>query len=300
MAKKIQLLFLAVVLTVTGVCAQTIESLRNDIEQIVRSKNATVGIAISGTNSKDTLSSNGTEHFPMQSVFKFPIALAMLSEIDKGRFSLDQKIDIKKNELLPGLWSPIREKYPDGVTLTIAEIIEYTVALSDNVGCDVLLKLLGKPQKVETYLLKNGFNDISIKINEETMQSNWDLQFQNWTTPLEANRILQVFYENKDNQLSQKSYDFVWETMKTTQTGKNKLKGQLPEGTIVAHKTGWSGQNKSTGITAASNDIGIVFLPDGSYFVISIFITASKEDEETNEKIIADITKAAWEYFIKK
>lgn len=300
MAKKIQLLFLAVVLTVTGVCAQTIESLRNDIEQIVRSKNATVGIAISGTNSKDTLSSNGTEHFPMQSVFKFPIALAMLSEIDKGRFSLDQKIDIKKNELLPGLWSPIREKYPDGVTLTIAEIIEYTVALSDNVGCDVLLKLLGKPQKVETYLLKNGFNDISIKINEETMQSNWDLQFQNWTTPLEANRILQVFYENKDNQLSQKSYDFVWETMKTTQTGKNKLKGQLPAGTVVAHKTGWSGQNKSTGITAASNDIGIVFLPDGSYFVISIFITASKEDEETNEKIIADITKAAWEYFIKK
>lgn len=236
----------------------------------------------------------------MQSVFKFPIALAMLSEIDKGRFSLDQKIDIKKNELLPGLWSPIREKYPDGVTLTIAEIIEYTVALSDNVGCDILLKLLGKPQKVETYMLTNGFNDISIKINEETMQSNWDLQFQNWTTPLEANRILQVFYENKDNQLSQKNYDFVWETMKTTQTGKNKLKGQLPEGTVVAHKTGWSGQNKSTGITAASNDIGIVFLPDGSYFVISIFITASKEDEETNEKIIADITKAAWEYFIKK
>lgn len=300
MAKKIQLLFLAVVLTVTGVCAQTIESLRNAIEQIVRSKNAIVGVAISGANGDDTLSSNGTEHFPMQSVFKFPIALAMLSEIDKGRFSLDQKIDIKKNELLPGLWSPIREKYPDGVTLTIAEIIEYTVALSDNVGCDILLKLLGKPQKVETYMLTNGFNDISIKINEETMQSNWDLQFQNWTTPLEANRILQVFYENKDNQLSQKNYDFVWETMKTTQTGKNKLKGQLPEGTVVAHKTGWSGQNKSTGITAASNDIGIVFLPDGSYFVISIFITASKEDEETNEKIIADITKAAWEYFIKK
>ncbi len=300
MAKKIQLLFLAVVLTVTGVYAQTIESLRNDIEQIVRSKNATVGIAISGANGDDTLSSNGTEHFPMQSVFKFPIALAILSEIDEGRFSLDQKIEIKKSELLPGLWSPIREKYPDGVTLTIAEIIEYTVALSDNVGCDVLLKLLGKPQKVETYMLTNGFNDISIKINEETMQSNWDLQFQNWTTPLEANRILQVFYENKDNQLSQKNYDFVWETMKTTQTGKNKLKGQLPEGTVVAHKTGWSGQNKSTGITAASNDIGIVFLPDGSYFVISIFITASKEDEETNEKIIADITKAAWEYFIKK
>ncbi|WP_425593379.1 hypothetical protein [Aquimarina algiphila] len=63
----------------------------------------------------------------MQSVFKFPISLTILTEIDKDNFSLDQKNNIKKSELLPGLWSPIRKKYPEGGILTIAEILEYTV-----------------------------------------------------------------------------------------------------------------------------------------------------------------------------
>ncbi|MCG6191187.1 class A beta-lactamase, subclass A2 [Maribellus maritimus] len=300
MGKQILPIFLTVLLITTQTYSQTIESLRQNIEQIINSKNAIVGVAINGVNDKDMLSINGTKHFPMQSVFKFPIALTMLAEIDKGHFSFDQKIDIKKNELLPGLWSPIREKYPEGTTLTVAEILKYTITLSDNVGCDILLKQLGKPQTVETYFSKNNFKDIAIKINEETMQNNWDLQFQNWTTPKEANRILQVFYENKENLLSQRSYDFVWKMMKATQTGKNRLKGQLPEETIVAHKTGWSGQNESTGITAAVNDIGIIFLPDGKYFFISVFVTQSMEDLETNEEIISDIAKAAWDYFSKK
>ena len=125
-------------------------------------------------------------HFPMQSVFKFHIALAVLSQVDKGRLSLDQKIKIEKKDLLPGLHSPLREKYPNGATLPLAEIIRYTVSNSDNVGCDALLRLLGGPQAVEKYFLRNGFKDISIKINEEVMQNNWDLQFQNWTTPKAA------------------------------------------------------------------------------------------------------------------
>lgn len=298
MTKQIRLTFLTFLLISTQAYSQSIEVLRQNIEQIINSKNALVGVAINGADNQDTLSINGTNHFPMQSIFKFPIALAMLAEIDKGNFSFIQKIKIKKSELLPGLWSPIREKYPKGETLTIAEILEYTITLSDNVGCDVLLKLLGKPQVVEEYLANNNFKDISIKINEETMQNNWDLQFQNWTTPKEANRILQTFYENRNNLLSQKSYDFVWKMMKATRTGKNRLKGQLPEETIVAHKTGWSGTNKTTGITAAVNNIGIIFLPNGKHFFISVFVTESKENLETNEKIISDIAKAAWDYFI--
>ena len=84
--------------------------------------------------------------------------------------------------------------------------------------------------------------------------------------------------------------------MKATTTGEGRLKGQLPEHTVVAHKTGSSGTNKE-GVTAAVNDIGIVFLPNGKYFFISVFVTNSTEDADANEKIIADIGKAAWDYF---
>jgi beta-lactamase class A/beta-lactamase class A VEB len=280
--------------------AQTNDSLQRNIQQIVLAKNAEVGVSIVGDDGKDVLSVKGDERFPMQSVFKFHIALAVLSEIDKGKFSLDQKIKIEQKELLPGLYSPLREKYPTGATLPLSEILEYTVSQSDNVGCDVLLRLLGGPQAVEKYFIKNNFRDVSIKINEEVMQANWDLQFQNWTTPKAANRVLRSFYDNRKKLLSKKSHDFIWKTMRETRTGANRLKGQLPPGTVVAHKTGTSGMNRTTGITAAVNDIGIVFLPDGRHFFISVFVTNSKENAETNEKIVADVAKAAWDYFANR
>ena len=280
--------------------AQGEETLRKEIEQIVLTKKAVVGVAIVGNGGKDKVFLNGEKRFPMQSVFKFHIGVVMLSEIDKGKFSLDQKIEIKKSELLPGLYSPIREKYPNGAALTIAEILEYTISKSDNAGCDALLRLLGGSQAVENYFVKHKLKDISIKINEEVMQGNWDLQFQNWTTPKAAERVLEAFYYNKKGLLSQKSHSFLWKVMRETETGPNRLKGQLPEGTVVAHKTGWSGTNKTTGITAAVNDIGVVSLPNGQHFFISVFVTDSKENAETNEKIIADIAKAAWDHFTSK
>jgi beta-lactamase class A/beta-lactamase class A VEB len=296
----IRIFTLATALLLFLVCqtsAQTSDSLREKIQHIISTRNATVGVSITGSNGKDTLSINGERHFPMQSVFKFHIALAVLSQVDKGRLSLDQKIKIEKKDLLPGLHSPLREKYPNGATLPLAEIISYTVSNSDNVGCDALLRLLGGPQAVEKYFARNGFKDISIKINEEVMQHNWDLQFQNRTTPKAASNVLEAYYHNQEKLLSPKSYDFVWKEMRENETGKNRLKGLLPEGTVVAHKTGSSGKNKTTGITAAVNDIGIVFLPNGEYFFISVFVSNSKEDFDTNEKIIADIAKAAWDYF---
>ncbi len=299
MNKLFYLIGLLLLFITSHISAQTADSLRQKIQQIISTKNAVVGVAITGNNGKDTLSINGNKHFPMQSVFKFHIALVVLSEIDRGKFSFDQKIEIQKKDLLPDLYSPIRDKFPNGVTLTIAEILEYTVSKSDNVGCDALLRLLGGTKKVEAYFVKNKFEDIAIKINEEVMQNNWDLQFQNWTTPKAANKVLETFYYKK-KLLSQKSYDFIWKIMKETETGKNRLKGKLPTGTVVAHKTGWSGTNKTTGITAAVNDIGIVFLPDNQFFFISVFITNSKEDITTNEEIIADITKVTWDYFIAK
>ena len=74
--------------------AQTTDALRQKIQQIVSTKNAIVGVSIIGNAGKDTISLNGEQHCPMQSVFKFHIALAVLSQIDKGKFSLDQKIEI--------------------------------------------------------------------------------------------------------------------------------------------------------------------------------------------------------------
>ena len=70
--------------------------MRQKIDSIINTKRAIVGVSINGIKTNDTLSINGQRHYPMQSVFKFPIALTILSEVDKGKLSLDQKIEIKK------------------------------------------------------------------------------------------------------------------------------------------------------------------------------------------------------------
>lgn len=272
--------------------------LRNKIEQIVSDKNAVVGVSIIGNNGKDTLSLHGDRRFPMQSVFKFHIALAVLSEIDKGNLSLDQKKEIRKEDFLPkDFWSPLIDENPNGGSFTIERLIQYSVSHSDNTACDVLIRLIGTPKTVEEYIKKSGIDDIQITFNEEKMQAKWENMFQNWTTPKAASKTLKLFYENKSNLLSKGSYDFFWKTTKETTTGKNRIRGQLPNETIVAHKTGWSGTNKETGITAAVNNIGIVFLPDGEYFIISVFVSESKENFDTNEKIIADIAKATYDFY---
>jgi beta-lactamase class A len=274
--------------------------LREKIQQIVAGRKAVVGVSIVGTNGSDTISFYGDRHFPMQSVFKFHIALAVLSEVDKGKLSLKQEIKIMKNELLPkDFWSPLRDENPNGGTFTVEKLIQYAVSQSDNTACDELIKLIGTPKTVEEYFRKNGIDDIQVTYNEKDMQAKWENMFLNWTTPKAASATLKMFYENKNNLMSKASYDFFWKTNIETTTGENRIKGQLPKGTVVAHKTGWSGTNKETGITAAVNNIGIVFLPDGKYFIISVFVTESKEDFDTNERIIADIAKATYDYFTR-
>lgn len=280
----------------TSVFANT-DNLKTKIEQTISSKKADVGISIYGIENKETLNINNNK-YPMQSVFKFHIALAVLNEVDKGNLSLEKKLLMKKSDFLPKpIYSPLRDKYPNGnVSIPLSEILKYTISQSDNSGCDYLLKLIGGPKKVNDYIHQIGVKDVAIQFPEEEMQKNWNNQFKNWTTPSASTELLKIFYERKI--LSQKSYDYLWETMLGTTTGINRIKSQLPKGSLVAHKTGTSGINK--GITAAINDIGIVTLPNGKHFVISVYVCNSKENEKTNEKIIADVAKLTSDYFTGK
>jgi beta-lactamase class A len=284
--------------TSSFVTSQKTVSLRKQIEQLLAKKNARVGVSFSGIEKKDTLTINGSSHFPLQSVFKFPIALKVLHVVDQKKLSLDQKIYIRKSDLLPDTWSPLRDKYPDGnVKIPLAEIIRFMVSESDNNACDILLRLVGGAKTVNDYIHELGIKNIAIRYNEEEMHREWNVQFSNWTTPVATTRLLKLFYDGKI--LSAKSYDFLWKVMCETSTGKERIKGQLPTGTLVAHKTGTSGTN-AQGITAAINDIGIVRLPNGNHFVISVYVSNSKENTQTNEKIISDISKLVWDYFVSE
>lgn len=272
------------------------QNIRQKIDSLLKTKKADVGIAIYDLQSKDTITWGNHRKYPMQSVYKFHLALAVLHQVDKGKLSLEQKILVKKSDLLPNTWSPLREKYPQGnIELPLSEIIHYTVAISDNNGCDILFRLLGGTKKVHKYIKSLGIKEIAIKATEEEMHKEWDVQFTNWTTPLATVQLLEIFHQK--NILSKTSQEFLWKTMVETSTGLKRMKYLLPKNTIIAHKTGTS-DNKD-GITSAINDMGIIMLPNGNYIAVCVFVSNSKEDFQTNEQIIADVTKIIWDKYTK-
>ena len=275
-----------------------IAKLKTQIEQITKGKQAKVGVAILDFDGEDTMEIYGNEHFPMQSVFKFHLGLAVLNQVDKGKLSLNQKIFVSKADLKPNWWSPLKDKYPNGdVNLPLSELLSYTVSQSDNLGCDILFKLLGGPKKVNDYIHSLGIKEVAIISNEEVMQADWNVQYRNFSSPVAAVKLLEKFH--KKHILSKSSEDFLWKIMTETTTGATKIKSLLPKNTVFAHKTGWSGTNKE-GLTGATNDIGIITLPNGKQFAIAVFVTNSMEKEAINDRMIAEIGKAAYDYFVSK
>lgn len=287
-------IFLATFLTPTPSLAQ-IDQLRYNIEKILASSDATVGVGIMDLETRDTITVNGGKKFPMQSVYKFPLAMAVLHQVDQGKLSLDQKIHLTKNDLMPNTWSPLSKKYPEGnVDVPLSEILDLTVSLSDNSGCDILFRLLGGTRAVNTYIHDLGIEGIEIVATEEEMHRNWNVQFTNWCTPYAMLQLLDIFHQGKV--LSKTSSEFLWSAMKETTTGPKRIKGLLPNGTQVAHKTGTSGPNKE-GLTAAVNDVGVVTLPNGKQFAIVVYVSNSMKDANSLELIIAELSKVSWNYF---
>ncbi|WP_316817548.1 class A beta-lactamase, subclass A2 [Pedobacter nyackensis] len=274
------------------VCGQA-RTLQQKMETIINGKKADVGVSVLYLEKRRSVSVNGDRHYPMQSVYKFHLALAVLHQVDKGKFRLNEKILVKKSDLLPDTWSPLRDKYPAGnVSLPLSEIIKFSVSWSDNNACDILFRLLGGPNKVHQYIAGLGIKDCAIVATEEEMHKDDKVQFLNWSTPKSVNTLLEKFCRGQV--LKKNTGDFLMKVMEETTTGANKIKGLLPLGTVVAHKTGSSGMNKE-GITAASNDAGIVTLRNGKKMIITVFVSMSKEREEENDRIIAELAKAAWE-----
>lgn len=259
------------------------------IISIIKEKKATVGVSVLGFENGFKYNKNGEKKLPMQSVFKFHIAAAVLDYVDKGKLSLDQQIPLNKSNLLENTWSPLRDKYPNGgVEVPLSEIIEQTVAFSDNNGCDILLKLIGGTKTVQNFMNSKKVKNFQIKFNEEQMHKDWNAQYQNYTTTSSAVQTLKKFYDGK--LLSKKSTDYLMRIMLSTSTGLNKMVEQLPKGTPVARKTGASGKNKD-GLTGAENEIGIVSLPNGKHYALAVFVSDSKEADTVNYKMISDISK---------
>lgn len=269
-------------------------SLKKSIETVITPAPGKIGVAVMSFPTGDTLTINNRHHYPMQSVYKLPLAVAVLNDVDKGKLTLDDIIHIRKKDLLPDTWSPLAEKYPNGdVNLKLQDVLKYSVSLSDNNACDILFRLMDGPKKIQQFMNSNGIAEINIANTEEELHEAWDIQYNNWTTPWSMIQLLESL-ENKDL-LSGKSYKVLQKLMMDTPTGKGRLRGALPDSVRVSHKTGTSGDN--AGVIAAVNDVGIVYLPNGHAFAIAVFVSDFKGTVEEAESYIAKIARLAYDHY---
>ncbi len=247
---------------------------------------------------------NGDERFPMQSVYKLPIAMAVLEQVNRGRLDLDEKIGVAKDDMVrKGMRSPLRDTNPDGGEFTIRELIRLAMVESDGTASDVLMRVAGDAGEVQSFLTRIGIFEIKVGDPEKEIGRDWQTQYRNYATPAAAVELLRWLQisADADETNSPDAVESPWELllqfMADSNPGAARLKGQLPKGTVVAHKTGTSGTQN--GITAATNDIGIITLPNGKHAAVAVFVSDSKADEKTREAVIARIARATWDRFSK-
>jgi beta-lactamase class A len=268
------------------------EKLQNQLARIASTAKGKVGVAALVLETGETVSLNPHDHFPMQSVYKLPISMAVMKQVDGGKITLDQKVTVTKRDFVRiGQHSPIRDKNPNGVEMSVSDLLRYAISESDGTASDVLMNLAGGPGAVQAYLTELKITDMIVLNTEKEIGQDWQTQYRNWASPDAAVALLRALFERQG--LSESSQALLLKLMFESIPGAKRLKGLLPAGTVVAHKTGTSGTQN--GVTAATNDIGIITLPNGKHLAIAVFVSDSPADEAIREGVIAKIAKAVWE-----
>ena len=286
------LLFISALLCNLNLCLGQTPELKKEIEIIVGGKDLKLGFALYDFSTGKSISINGNDKYPMQSVFKFPIGVALLDCVSRGEFSLSDSVTLTKADLLPDLWSPIRERWPEGVRLPLVSVMTYMVAHSDNIATDFLIHKIGGVARIQDIVNRLGAKKINIRNTEAEIQGSWSVQFDNWTTP---NAMVDFLRLMNDGKLLDKANTAVlWEIMASASSGSvNRL---VSKTVTFARKTGYSGAN-SQGIIAAQNDVGIIELEDGRRVAYAIFLTDSTLGTDAGYDILAQIGKAIWKAY---
>jgi beta-lactamase class A len=144
-----------------------------------------VGVSAELLETREVIASfHAGERFPMQSVYKLPIAMAVLHQVDRGKLKLADRVHVDKSEyVLSGQHSPLRDAHPDGAVVTLEELLRLAVSESDGSASDVLLRLIGGTQEVMKYLREVDVKEVQVRDTEMRIGQDHAVQYANWSTP---------------------------------------------------------------------------------------------------------------------
>jgi beta-lactamase class A len=247
-------------------------------------------------------------------------AITLLHLVDKGQLQLSDLIDVPQDKMIEGPNPIVTNFFHGGCKLSVANLIEPMITESDNCAADVCLKAAGGPEAVTTMLrsiritgqridrycgeiLRDfyGLPDVATHSvvaaasakdpSLITKMSDRNLEFEkdprDHSTPKAMLELLLALDSGKV--LSEKSREFLLGVMSRTRTGSGRIKGLLPKGTPVAHKTGTSG--------GVANDVGFITLPDGRRIAIAVYTKSSTTPEADRERAVAEVSRSIYDLF---
>lgn len=300
-------------------------TLQQALEQLVERFPGQAGVAVRHLDTGLSAEVDAQRPYPMASTYKVPILVEMMARIEAGELSMDTEIELQPSDqhigsgLLQDLWAP-------GLKLSLRNLATMMIILSDNSATDMLIDRLGAGA-ITARMGSLGYD--AIRVDRTTLElildylgvpyegleeadgprirealAAYDLDGEQARTAAEA------FYDDgldtssarqmtdllvriaREEILTPASCAAIIEILERTQTGANRLRGLLPPGITLAHKTGTIGR--------VVNDVGVIWLPeDLGRFAISVYTLADGGvDSTVNERLIADLARTSYDYFL--
>ena len=259
---------------------------------------ATVGYSAIDIESGRRVSQNGSDHFPMASVFKFPVAIVVLQRVDAGEFKLDDPITMQPSQFSRG-HSPLRDSANGkAVNVTVRRLVELMVVESDNTAVDYFIRRFGGANITARIRAIGGAgvrvdrpeNDIAVAIQTHGIAA-YVSDPRDTSTPDGMASLLAAFAKRKDG-LTPASHDLLLQFM-TKSHNPVRLASALPAGAAVAHKTGT--------MPGVFNDVGIITSADGKHHIaIAVFTKKSAaQNEDVALKVVGQIARAVYDEFAR-
>lgn len=283
-----------------------------------RAQPAQLGIAVLDVASGKRWGVNADASFVLMSVFKSPVAAVVLSQIDGGKISFDQRVTLTLADLVDGSAIPsIGEKLEAGQTVfTVRELLVGAVSESDNTAVDALIRLVGGPQVVGDYLRGHGITGLHVEMGEGEVARISDhlrpgdvmpaheteaqalkrrklgyadllADPRNRSTPSAAVDYLRKLTAGE--LLSPQSTQLLMELMRK-QTIPFRLRGGVPAGADFGDKSGTS--STVDGKSVAWNDIAFMTLADGRQVLMAVFLKDTAMPKPQRDVLFADIARA--------
>ena len=245
---------------------------------------ALTGTTTANTEANGALSIQSTERFAMCSTFKWVLAAAILQQVDQGKLKVADLIRYSKKDLLE--YAPVTTLHVAKGEMTIGDLCAAAVSLSDNTAANLLFPLIGGPAGLTAFVRGLGNTVTRFDRTEPSLNSNIDGDEKDTTTPEAMSALLRTVFTG--TVLKPESLKLLKDWMVATTTGNARIRAGVPQGAVVADKTG-------TGARNATNDVGIIWLPNRPPVFLSIYTSGGTLDADGRNQIIADITRLVFD-----